>query len=109
MEIFGNHIENAKDSEEIALKCESNPINHLQRLSTTPLRELKPRKDTRVANNKFLKSICEKIKTVEDIFTIVSSIGFCIDGPVLSEDDFQRKMKMFVNPIKETLAEEYDI
>ena len=75
----------------------------------TPLRELDPGKDTPVKDDRFLKGRCEEIKTIEDIFTVVSSIGYCIDGLVLNEKDFQRKQKMFVNPIKKTLSEEYDI
>ena len=110
MEIFGNHIENPNYVEMEGKREKHFEIDHSQdRLSTFALRELKPKKDDRKSNNKFLKSLCEKIKTVEDIITVISSIGFCIDGPLFKESDFQEKEKLFVNPIKQTLTEEYDI
>ena len=110
MEIFGNNIENGGVEDEKVFKGETSfKQDFPQNLSTTPLRELKPGKDNPSKNNTFLKGMCEKIKTIEDIVTLVSSIGFCVDGPVLTEKDFQRKEKMFVNPIKKTLSEEYNI
>ena len=111
MEIFGNHIENGRTEDLKVIKGETSFKQEFpQNLSTTPLRELKPKgKDTPSKNNAFLKGMCEKIKTIDDIVTLVSSIGFCVDGPVLTEKDFERKEKMFVNPIRKTLGEEYDI
>ena len=110
MEIFGNNIENGRVEDEKVFKGETSfKQDFPQNLSTTPLRELKPGKDYPSKNNTFLKGMCEKIKTIEDIVTLVSSIGFCVDGPVLTEKDFQRKEKMFVNPIRKTLSEEYNI
>ena len=109
MEIFGNHIENLNNSEMGGKSENEFEDDHSQELATIPLREIKPRKDDRNSNNKFLKSLCEKIKTVDDIITVISTIGFCIDGPLLKESDFQEKEKLFVNPIKQTLTEEYDI
>ena len=96
--IFGDHIENDIKSK-IASK------SHLKRnrtkigsppLRTSTLRELKLNsKDSETHNNKWLKSICKKISTIEDIITIAASIGFCLNGGVDSRDKFEEQKKYF--------------
>ena len=43
---------------------------------------------------------------IDDVITVVASIGFCIDGPTLDEEKFDNQFKLFFTVFKETLEDE---
>lgn len=107
-QIFGIYIDKPQNIER-SLPAEKKPGKRIDKktLNTVQLRPISNAKDSREKNNKWLKSICKKIEVVEDIFTLVSCIGFCIGGNTTTLKKFNYQNKNFVNLIKNTLEDEY--
>lgn len=106
-QIFGIYIDKPQKIEtSLPGEKKTTSIINKKTLNTVQLRAISNR-DSEEKNNKWLRSMCKKIEAIEDIFTLVSSIGFCIDGNTTTLKKFNYQNKNFVNLLKNTLEDEY--
>ncbi len=106
-ELFGKYIEKEQHPSK-AWRMESRPHTTIVNASSTiELRQYLPRtKDSEVKNNKWLKTFCKKITSLDDVITSVSSIGFCLNGPTIDETVFDKQLKQFFKVFKDYLEDE---
>ena len=106
-ELFGRYIEKDQHpSKTIQMKSRGS-ATIIDASSTITLRQYLPRtKDSEVKNNKWLKSFCKKITSLDDAITAISSIGFCLNGPTIDESVFHKQSKQFFEVFKDYLEDE---
>ena len=116
-ELFGEYVEQPQEVQKAKSTEKVKPFRPLPypndfffSLDTTRLRQIKPEStDSPQRNTKWMYSICKYIETIEDVFTLVSSIGYCLDGTTTDIEKLYKQKKAFVDTLQETLETEYGI